>query len=98
MVCLATLTLSTVATDCFDVFSMHPPKLQLYCCQTRLQYLADGAVHDLDYLPYLVARGAFRKIALLDFPKYEYSGRLSGNRKSLKAIPARIYSVDTISQ
>jgi hypothetical protein len=35
---------------------------------------------------------------LLDFPKYKYSGRLSGDRQSLKAIPARIYSVDTISQ
>ena len=29
--------------------------------------------------------------AVLDFPKYKYSGRLSGDRKSLKAIPARIY-------
>ena len=37
-------------------------------------------------------------IGLLDFPKYEYSGRLSGDRKLLKVIPARIYSVDTISQ
>jgi hypothetical protein len=37
-------------------------------------------------------------ILVLDFPKYEYSGRLSGDRKSLKAIPARIYSVYTISQ
>ncbi len=36
--------------------------------------------------------------SLLDFPKYKYSGRLSGDRKSLKAIPARIYFVDTISQ
>jgi len=36
---------------------------QLYCCHTRLQYLADGAVHDLDYLPYLVALVPFGKIA-----------------------------------
>ena len=35
---------------------------------------------------------------VLDFPKYEYSGRLFGDRKSLKAIPAKIYPADTISQ
>jgi len=39
-----------------------------------------------------------RGFCMLDFPKYKYSGRLSGDRKSLKAIPARIYSIDTISQ
>ena len=37
---------------------MHPPELQLYCCHTRLQYLADRAAHDLDNLPYLVALNA----------------------------------------
>jgi hypothetical protein len=59
MVCLVTLMLSTVSADLADVLSMDPPELQLYCCHTPLQYLADGAVHDLDYLPYLVALGPF---------------------------------------
>ena len=46
----------------------------------------------------LLVMVSFNHYYLLDFPKYKYSGRLSGDRKSLKAIPARIYSVNTISQ
>mgnify|MGYP006209311855 CR=1 FL=1 len=55
--------LSTVLVHFADVLGMYLPELQLYCCHTRLQYLADGAVHDLDYLPYLVALVPFGKIA-----------------------------------
>jgi hypothetical protein len=62
MVCLATLMLSTIAADLADVLSMYPTEIKLYCCHTpQLQYLADGAIHNLNNLPYLVALNALGK-------------------------------------
>lgn len=58
---LVTLTLSAVLVHFADVLGIYTPELQLYCCRTQMKGLADGAIHDPDYLPDLVTHGAVRK-------------------------------------
>jgi hypothetical protein len=77
---LVTLTLSAVLVHFADVLGIYTPELQLYCCRTQqMKGLADGAIHDPDYLPDLVTHGAVRNnfSVLLYCIKQNHSSKLT---------------------